>query len=419
MNKKNHIRGKQNKGFTLVEVLIAITILAIIVAPLLHAFVTASRTNAKAKQLMKATTLAQNVMEEMKANSLEDVARQFNSSATTSYTSNLSIAGLAESLDKAYEAIETAEGYVAATTSENEVVGSQPANSSIRTSTAPEGDFVGQTSGEYHFMLENVARESAKFDIAVHLTKNAANGTHNLTSVNAMNEPECGYYEQSLSDENAIVQFDTAIRAYPNSLGTLTQTEIREAMTRIITIDIASVSGNETVKITYDYEIPSGYTQEQDRYYSESVTIFDNYLSGDELKAVYLYYKPLYEGVGRDNIKVVNNSNLDVDVYLIKVKGEGYSEYNDTNYTPTINVLETAANASGQSNTLLCTNITKTTDFRYSVLGSTLRFTDLGNEQSTDCFYDVKIDVYKHSDTPFQEDNRITSFTGSMMDNSR
>ena len=59
-------KRKQNKGFTLVEVLIAMTILAIIVAPLLHAFVTASRTNAKAKQLMKATTLAQNVMEELK-----------------------------------------------------------------------------------------------------------------------------------------------------------------------------------------------------------------------------------------------------------------------------------------------------------------------------------------------------------------
>ena len=89
MNKKNHIRGKQNKGFTLVEVLIAITILAIIVAPLLHAFVTASRTNAKAKQLMKATTLAQNVMEETKANSLEEIARQFNGYQSSNSLSSL------------------------------------------------------------------------------------------------------------------------------------------------------------------------------------------------------------------------------------------------------------------------------------------------------------------------------------------
>ena len=415
MNKKNHIRGKQNKGFTLVEVLIAMTILAIIVAPLLHAFVTASRTNAKAKQLMKATTLAQNVMEELKANPLEDIARQFNSSSTTSYTSNLSIAGLAEN---AYEAIENGTDLVPAYTSEKEAEGFTP-NSSIRTGVTPEGDFVGQTSGEYYFMLEDVARESARFDIAVHLTKNAANGTHTLTNINAMNAPDCGYYEQGLSDENAVVQFDTAIRAYPNSLGTLTPEEIREAMERKITIDITSVSGNETVKITYEYEIPSGYTAEQDRYYSESVTIFDNYLSDEKLNAVYLYYRPLYEGVGRDNIEVVNNNNLDVDVYLIKMKGTGYSEYNDTNYTPTIKVKETAAASDGKSHALLCTNINKTTSFSYSVTGSTLRFTDLGNEESKDCFYDVEIKVYKHGATPFQEDNRITTFTGSKMDNSR
>lgn len=414
MNKKNHIRGKQNKGFTLVEVLIAITILAIIVTPLLHAFVTASRTNAKAKQLMKATTLAQNVMEELKANSLEEVARQFNSSSTTSYTDKVSVVGIA---DKYYEAIEDATGFVEATTSENELPGVS-ANSSIRTGSTPEGDFVGQASGEYHFMLENVTRESAKFDIALHITKNAANGTHSLTSINAMNEPDCGYYEQSLSDENAIVQFDTAIRAYPNSLGTLTQSEIRDAMERTITIDINSVSNNETVKITYDYEIPSGYTLDEDRYYSESVTIFDNYLSGEKLKAVYLYYKPLYEGVGRDIIKVVNEDNLEVDVYLVKVKGEGYSDYNDVNYTPTIKLQETVA-TNGKSNALLCTNINKTTGFSYSVLGSDLRFTDLGNVQSTDCFYDIEIEVFKHGDTPFQADNRITSFTGSMMDNSK
>ena len=414
MNKKNHIRGKQNKGFTLVEVLIAITILAIIVAPLLHAFVTAARTNAKAKQLMKATTLAQNVMEEMKANSLEEVARQFNSSATTSYTDNTSVVGMAANY---YEAVANATGFEAVKTSEMEAEG-YIANASIRTGSTTSGDFVGQASGEYHFMLEDVTRESAKFDIALHVTKNAANGTHNLTNINAMNEPDCGYYEQSLSDENAIVQFDTAIRAYPNSLGTLTPEEIREAMERTITIDIDSVSGNETVKITYDYEIPSGYTLEEDRYYSESVTIFDNYLSDEKLNAVYLYYRPLYEGVGRDIIEVVNESNLDVDVYLIKMKGTGYSEYNDDNYTPTIKLNETAS-TNGESNALLCTNIKKTTGFSYSVLGSTLRFTDLGNEQSQDCFYDVEIEVFKHNATPFQEDNRITSFTGSMMDNSK
>ena len=39
----------KNAGFSLVELLIAVTILAIIVIPLLHMFVTTSRLNGKAK----------------------------------------------------------------------------------------------------------------------------------------------------------------------------------------------------------------------------------------------------------------------------------------------------------------------------------------------------------------------------------
>ena len=43
-------RRIDNKGMTLVELLLAVTILAIIVVPLLHAFVSSARVNRKAKQ---------------------------------------------------------------------------------------------------------------------------------------------------------------------------------------------------------------------------------------------------------------------------------------------------------------------------------------------------------------------------------
>ena len=52
------IKERKNSGFTLVELLIAITILGIIVGPFMHSFVTASRTNAKAQQIQNATLLA-------------------------------------------------------------------------------------------------------------------------------------------------------------------------------------------------------------------------------------------------------------------------------------------------------------------------------------------------------------------------
>lgn len=45
-------RQLNNEGFSLIELLIAIVILAIIVVPLLHSFVTSARTNAKSRNTM-------------------------------------------------------------------------------------------------------------------------------------------------------------------------------------------------------------------------------------------------------------------------------------------------------------------------------------------------------------------------------
>ena len=66
-----------NAGFSLVELLIAVTILAIIVIPLLHMFVTSTRINVKSRQMLRATTVAQDIMEGLKAYTLEEVRTQF------------------------------------------------------------------------------------------------------------------------------------------------------------------------------------------------------------------------------------------------------------------------------------------------------------------------------------------------------
>lgn len=61
---------KNNKGFSLIELLVAITILAVVMIPMLHSFITSARANAKARKVMEATTAAQNLMEEMKSENL-------------------------------------------------------------------------------------------------------------------------------------------------------------------------------------------------------------------------------------------------------------------------------------------------------------------------------------------------------------
>ena len=60
-----------NRGFSLVEILIAVAILVLCAVPLLKAFVTSAQTNVRARQNLNATTLAENIMEEIKAAGVE------------------------------------------------------------------------------------------------------------------------------------------------------------------------------------------------------------------------------------------------------------------------------------------------------------------------------------------------------------
>lgn len=76
MNRK--AQYSKNAGLTLVELLVAITMLAIIVVPLLHAFASSARVGLKARQRLRVTTAAQDIMEGLKAESIESLSCAFN-----------------------------------------------------------------------------------------------------------------------------------------------------------------------------------------------------------------------------------------------------------------------------------------------------------------------------------------------------
>ena len=62
-----------NKGFSLVELLIATVILGIVVTPLLHSFVTAASTTVRSRQIGEATLLGENVAELVETTALNDL----------------------------------------------------------------------------------------------------------------------------------------------------------------------------------------------------------------------------------------------------------------------------------------------------------------------------------------------------------
>ena len=70
--------GKMNqRGMTLVEVLVAVAILAVVIIPTLHIFASTSATNLRSRQRQRATSVAEGTMESFKAYNLEQLCKQF------------------------------------------------------------------------------------------------------------------------------------------------------------------------------------------------------------------------------------------------------------------------------------------------------------------------------------------------------
>ena len=83
MQKRNREGQLNNDGFSLVELLVAIVILAIIVVPLLHSFVTSARTSAKARNTMHATAIVEDTMEEFEAYTITEMAEKYRNAGFT------------------------------------------------------------------------------------------------------------------------------------------------------------------------------------------------------------------------------------------------------------------------------------------------------------------------------------------------
>lgn len=92
--RKKSINENSNKGFTLVELLVAIVILSLVIVPTLSVFVTATKANSKARVELQATITADSVLESAKSFSLYVYSVQCNKAySSTNYDDFTLIAG--------------------------------------------------------------------------------------------------------------------------------------------------------------------------------------------------------------------------------------------------------------------------------------------------------------------------------------
>lgn len=80
------MKTKKNGGYSLIELLVAVVILAIIVIPVVQSFLATMRTNQRAKLTEQATIAGQNVMEELKGADADTLLESVASLSDTTIT---------------------------------------------------------------------------------------------------------------------------------------------------------------------------------------------------------------------------------------------------------------------------------------------------------------------------------------------
>ena len=392
-----------NRGLSLLEVLIAMVVLSIVVVPFMHSFITAANTNADAKRTHKATIVAQSVMEGFKAEPLEEIVEQFQNPAADFHI-----------LDPGR----------------------------VRGSIADAVEVVTDSArpGVYQFEIAGVREDVSAYDVLVTLDatayRNAANTDkiqYNTTElvqlpVIDMNRDAVGIQKADYTD-TAVGQLYNQLYPGPS------ENVIRAGMNREITVNIERTNmagGDHRTRVVMQYKYTYG-----SAVYTITQTYFDSTETAEELRTVYLYYYPLYTaGVTRDIINYVNNSSLPVNFYLLKQDTGDVNVTtieNENAYRVQLNLKEPGS-AEGAMQTKLYTNLgvnlvdgTVFTNLQgarevklneSSVALENISAPRLYESAAEDRLYDLQISVYEDGAKAagFPEDMRVMTMEGSRID---
>ena len=425
---KQKEKGQQlnkNAGFSLLELLIAVTILAIITIPMLHMFVTSARINGKSRITLRATVLAQDIVEGLKAYHIDEIQDQFNGVEDFEMLNTSVIAG-----DCTYK---------------EDVSKAKP--------------------GKYYFVLKNAKLENSRFDVLISVDATGyvegASPTRfplNVKDVAKVTSTEknSGYTQKKQWIDSMHEEILKEIQD-PNNLGIPKTAQdfniVGLSYKRTINIKLyddgtfTDDEGNTITKtnatIYYMYEFSYGgksYT------YSYPSAGDPNPCGNFEGNNFYLFYYPLY-GTESDKIVFECKQSKALNLYIAKQVDEAMS---DSELNKAENAYKAVVNIEDPSKdhftirTNLGTNIVNDTflesihgnakvpgQVTYQQNGATmvnkLDIFDLGgirdkehgadgdNDAITEFIYDIIVEVYEQgaADTGFPADMRKVTFDGT------
>lgn len=298
---------KDDKGFTLLELLVAVIVLAIIIVPMLHSFATSYRVNARSREFMRATTLAQNEMEIFEREKIEDLVDP----AKFDYD--------------VHKRVDTSD-----------------------LGTDDEMDHIAYTFSRSGIINDESGRDM--FDVVVKLDPESASpsdlyfaeNTQQLLYMNTLSGADSGAYVQRVRSMYTDGEDEEVYKIYQNRQipegitgSTWGMDDFAKELTRKITVTIEQVDQGDFVstvaKVNYQYH--SGYGQvpvEYQDYSTGDKVIFNNASTLDEegnvveLQSIYLFYAPRYwddDGTPKfkdDEIIIENKDKLPINIYIIR-----------------------------------------------------------------------------------------------------
>lgn len=378
-------RISKNGGFSLVELLVAVVILGIIVAPMLHAFVSGANTAARSRRAGDATLASQNIAETIEANSLSDLVKMEDNNlyggTVTSSTLN----------DRIYDLT---------------VTDMKAGNSTFNTRIS--------------------------FDPKTDSTFNNINAVPmaDYTNMDAV----FAQTQSSESDPDKVVQNKFSIE-----LASHTGAVPDAYPSRIITLDVTQTSDNKLMaELKYEYSfnyteqvVVDGKITTQSGVYkdTESYSLFPQGFSMDNgaVPGIYVMYNPMYsnKAPNGDTIVINNNSDLNFKLFLVKqATAESAADSSKESAYKARIVLQRGSDKSqarvysnaGQNlnnNTAIITVYYKIYEGNYSEAPNPVfdgaAPGDLVSKTARNRIYDVTIKIYKADDTEYKAP--VSTFT--------
>lgn len=321
-NKKSNPIFCQNSGFSLIELLLSISILAIIIVPLLNNFVTAAKANAEAKRLQSETLLAQNLLEEIKAKSVVDVAKEFNypldfpTYAGQVYELKLDEYGV---LQRVSETEKSSMKIVATDESGN---------------TSYEYTFIDKTEEPYYYAIKNIAEGGFQYDALITLDGRAyisqdlagnkyGYNTFEMPLISDLNSEKNIVAMETYEGETAITALYNNHMVYcgeqerlhegdepPFTITYYSKTDIKNKIEKQITVNITANGGDMVIAVEYRYTCPSIPGAGAVHY-----TVINKTMDLSE-DGIYIFYYPSY----KDSLLINKDPSVtkEVDLYLVK-----------------------------------------------------------------------------------------------------